>query len=229
MDWDLAVSGVTNDLYGVPLFGSSNIAVGENGLILRSTNSGGSWYSQTSNTQKSIHSVEFSVNNTSRIYCAGDSGLILKTTNEGVSWGFQNSGTVNDLNSLFFYLDDNTGYVVGNSGTILKTTDGGGSITAIESSSEVANSPSGYSLDQNYPNPFNPVTRLKFEIPDFGFISLKIFDVKGREVKTLINKSLSGGKHETEFDGLNQPSGIYFYTLYSDGKLIDTKSMVLLK
>ena len=229
--WSLGASGVKNNLYGVPLFGSRDIAVGEGGMILRSTNIGTNWYTQNSLTQKNIRSTEYSVNNTSRIYCAGDSGLILKTTDNGIHWGFQNSGTDNDLYSVFFYLDDNTGYAVGNNGTILKTSDGGGIITSNSNSghTEIEYKLSDFILYQNFPNPFNPVTNLGFGISDLGFVSLKVYNAIGYVVKTLINENKPEGRYEVEFNGEGLPSGIYYYSLKINGILIDTKRMVLLK
>ena len=227
--WSLGNSGVTNNLYGVPLFGSKDITVGSGGLILRSTNLGVNWFSPNSMTHKNIYSVEYSVNNTSRIYCVGDSGLILKSTNDGFNWGFQNSGTNNNLHSVFFYLDDNTGYAVGDNGTILKTTDGGGLMTSAQNFSDGENVASEYSLEQNYPNPFNPITHLEFGISKLGFVTVKIYDVLGNEVETLLNENKIEGSYEIEFNGEEFSSGIYFYSLFVDGNLIDTKRMVLLK
>lgn len=224
-NWSLLTSGVSNDLKGVPLFGNTDIAVGSGGLILRSTNFGVLWYPQNSMTLKNINSTEYSVNNTSRIYCAGDSGLILKTTDYGNQWWFQNSGTSENLNSIFFYLSDNTGYAVGNNGTILKTTDGGGALTYIPQTSEIA---SEFELFQNYPNPFNPVTQINFYLPDNTFAELKVYDVTGNEIMTLVNEFKQAGNHSVNFNAEGFSSGIYFYKLKA-GNLIQVKKMTLLK
>lgn len=87
-----------------------------------------------------------------------------------------------------------------------------------------------YSLYQNYPNPFNPVTKIKFDIPFTrqSVVSLKIFDVMGREIQTLVNESLQPGTYETTFDGSNLTSGVYFYQLTS-GNYKETKKLLLLK
>lgn len=230
--WSLGSSGVANDLYGVPLFGSRDIAVGEGGLILRSTNTGTNWFTQNSFTQRTIRSAEYSVNNTSRIYCAGDSGLIMKTTDYGNHWGFQNSGTDKDLYSVFFYLDDNTGYAAGNNGTILKTTDGGGIITSISNSghSETGNTPFGFTLNQNFPNPFNPETVIRYSLNEDSFVSLKVHDVQGNEIALLVNEKKNRGVHNFQFSTFNYElsSGVYFYTIEIEG-FTETKRMILLK
>jgi hypothetical protein len=95
-----------------------------------------------------------------------------------------------------------------------------------------------YNLEQNYPNPFNPTTHFEFRIADFGFVSLKIFDVLGNEVATLVDEEKAAGSYEVEFsatggyssggNAYNLPSGIYFYILQS-GNYIETKKMMLLK
>jgi hypothetical protein len=90
-----------------------------------------------------------------------------------------------------------------------------------------------YKLYQNFPNPFNPTTNIKYEIlinkEGKGVVSLKIFDVLGKEIATLVNEKQSPGIYEMKFDGLNLPSGIYFYSLIADGTRVDTKKLLLLK
>ena len=81
---------------------------------------------------------------------------------------------------------------------------------------------------QNYPNPFNPVSHLEFGISDLGFVSLKVYDVLGREIKTLVNEIKPAGTYKIEFDGSNFASGVYFYKLEA-GDFVQTKRMVLVK
>ncbi|MCX6159392.1 MAG: T9SS type A sorting domain-containing protein [Ignavibacteriota bacterium] len=96
--------------------------------------------------------------------------------------------------------------------------------------------PALLNLHQNYPNPFNPVTRIKFDVPNMsspnGIIGnpvlLKVFDITGREVSTLINEKLQPGSYEVTFDGSNLNSGIYFYQLIS-GNFKETRKLILLK
>jgi len=88
--------------------------------------------------------------------------------------------------------------------------------------------PDKYSLEQNYPNPFNPVTKIVFSVPKSENVSLKIFDILGREKENLINKKMNPGTYEIIFDGSKYSSGIYFYSLQT-GNYSDTKKMVILK
>jgi hypothetical protein len=92
---------------------------------------------------------------------------------------------------------------------------------------------SGFRLEQNYPNPFNPATTLSFVIGHQSFVTLKVYDILGNEVATLVSKELSAGKYEVEFNAgtsrdLSLSSGIYFYTLRS-GSFIQTRKMVVLR
>jgi len=87
----------------------------------------------------------------------------------------------------------------------------------------------GYELNQNYPNPFNPVSVISYQLAVSSNISLKVYDVLGNEVKTLVNKKLNPGSYEAQFDGSNLASGIYFYKLFADGVVVDTKKMLLVK
>lgn len=85
-----------------------------------------------------------------------------------------------------------------------------------------------YQLLQNFPNPFNPVTNIDFSIPKSGFVSLKVYDMLGKEICTLVNESRNAGKYIVKFNGLSLPSGIYFYKIESNG-FSDTKKMMLVK
>ena len=88
--------------------------------------------------------------------------------------------------------------------------------------------PKDYNLSQNYPNPFNPSTSINYSIPIGGIVKLKVFDVLGREVATLVNTQQKTGNHKIEFNASKFASGIYFYTLQIND-FISTKKMVLLK
>ena len=88
--------------------------------------------------------------------------------------------------------------------------------------------PKEYALAQNYPNPFNPSTIINWEMPQAGLVTLKIYDVLGREIVTLINEELNAGNHEATFNASGISSGIYFYQLKANN-YIQTKKMILMK
>ena len=90
------------------------------------------------------------------------------------------------------------------------------------------NQPEKFQLSQNYPNPFNPTTNLQYAISSRQFITLKVYNLLGKEIATLVNEEKSAGEYKVEFNGNNLPSGIYFYELKA-GNITQTKKMMLLK
>ncbi|MCH7963780.1 MAG: T9SS type A sorting domain-containing protein [Bacteroidetes bacterium] len=81
---------------------------------------------------------------------------------------------------------------------------------------------------ENYLNPFNPTTTINYKIPELSFVTLKVYDVLGIEIATLVNEDKAVGSYEVEFDGSELTSGIYFYRLQA-GSFFETKKMVLMK
>ncbi|MGD8778874.1 MAG: T9SS type A sorting domain-containing protein [Ignavibacteria bacterium] len=88
--------------------------------------------------------------------------------------------------------------------------------------------PNQFELSQNYPNPFNPSTLIKFSIPKAGNVTLKVYNMLGQEIKTLVNREMKVGTYEVNFNASNLASGIYFYSIKA-GTFISTKKMMLLK
>ena len=86
----------------------------------------------------------------------------------------------------------------------------------------------GFQLAQNYPNPFNPTTDISFRLPSRTFASLKIYDVLGREVSSLVSEELQAGNHTAHWDASQISSGVYFYQLIA-GQFIQTKKMILMR
>jgi len=85
-----------------------------------------------------------------------------------------------------------------------------------------------YKLSNNYPNPFNPSTRINYSIPKQSYVTLKVFDVLGREVATLVNKEQQQGYYDIEFDASHLTSGTYIYRIQA-GEFVESRKMVLLK
>jgi hypothetical protein len=88
--------------------------------------------------------------------------------------------------------------------------------------------PTEYALSQNYPNPFNPTTKINFAIPKSGMVSLKVYNILGKEVATLVNQNMTAGTYNYEFNASNLSSGIYFYKLDVNG-FSQVKKMSLVK
>ncbi len=156
-----------------------------------------------------------------------------KSTDKGITWG-ENVRLTNDISASWLpsvRVTDSVVHVVwidsrdGNLELYYKRNPTGNPIGITEISSEI---PERYSLSQNYPNPFNPVTGIKFELPNSGFVDLTIFDLLGRKVETLVNEELKAGSYNAEWNASNYTSGVYFYRFEADG-FHDTKKMMLVK
>ncbi|MBX2993095.1 MAG: T9SS type A sorting domain-containing protein [Bacteroidetes bacterium] len=88
--------------------------------------------------------------------------------------------------------------------------------------------PYEFRLEQNYPNPFNPTTAISYQLSAVGHVTLKVFDVLGREVATLVDEVKHAGRYSAFFDATGLPSGVYFYRLTA-GSQVETKRMMVLK
>lgn len=104
--------------------------------------------------------------------------------------------------------------------------DEGASLTAVQKQDDIC--PDMFSLNQNYPNPFNPVTVISFNLKEASDVSLKVYDILGREAATLVNSNLTSGIYTVNFDASKLASGVYIYTLKA-GKFIQTRTMILNK
>jgi hypothetical protein len=98
---------------------------------------------------------------------------------------------------------------------------------------KIINHPKEYSLSQNYPNPFNPATTIRFALPKESFVTLKIFNLLGQEVATLVDELKPMGEHQAQWQAGDLPSAVYVYRLQARSKekidFVDTKKLILLK
>jgi hypothetical protein len=93
---------------------------------------------------------------------------------------------------------------------------------------EVSLTPTEYGLDQNYPNPFNPATTINYQLPEKNHVSLKVYDILGNLVSTLVDQQMDAGYHSISWDASQLASGIYIYRIIS-GSFVSTKKMILMK
>ncbi len=198
--------------------------VGDSGTIFRTTDGGTTWIRQLSGTSNALKGVSFIDANIG--IAVGDSGTILRTTNGGAAWMIQMSGTTNRLMGISF-IDVDTGTVVGDGGTILHTSTGG-TAGVKDDPGYTTHIPDKCALKQNYPNPFNPSTNILFHVQSKTFVSLKVFDLLGREIATLVSGELSAGDHIQPWNAANISSGVYFYRLQA-GAFIETKRLIVLR
>ncbi len=178
-----------------------------------------------------IHSVDFIDHNNG--WVTGRNGTILRTTDGGNSWHQQLTRTWYDVSSVCF-LDLNNGWVSGDYGLIMATSNGGG-IVSVEINENNSETETFY-LGQNYPNPFNPSTTISWQSSAGGWHTLKVYDVLGNEVATLIDEYKPAGIYSVQCTMNILASGIYFYQLKvfdpesgSGQSFIQTKKMIYLK
>jgi hypothetical protein len=161
------------------------------------------------------------VNNDNLFAGVDNSQNCFKSTNGGLNWitfiGLPNTYGSYDMVSSNLYILSQTN--LGVYGALLQTV-----ITKIEKSTKI----SDYSLSQNYPNPFNPSTTIQYQIPKEQFVTLKVFDITGKKIETLINENQSPGNYEVKWSASKYSSGVYYYRIETRS-YSDTKSMLLIK
>lgn len=157
-------------------------------------------------------------------YIAQEFGKIYRTTDKGKSWEEQSISA-----SPFFwgisFIDSKTGWAVGSGNIIYHTNNGG--VTSINEDNFYFNL-QNYLLYQNHPNPFNPSTTIRYHVPLDGLVTIKVFDILGREISTLVEEFKTAGYHDVQFDGTVLSSGIYFYKMTAD-KFVSVKKFILTK
>jgi photosystem II stability/assembly factor-like uncharacterized protein len=220
--WTSQSSGVPNYLYGVtftdPATGTAvgTARSGSEATILRTTNGGNNWIAQRSGTTNFLYSVSFLHTDTGA--AVGSSGTLLRTTNGGATWVNRRTSTTNNLYSVSLTADTNNGIAVGANATIVRIKDTTLIVTAVEERDP--ESPADFTLSQNFPNPFNPTTEFEFQIPVSSggsspetFVLLKVYDVLGREVATIVDERLPAGVYRRSWNAEHSASGIYFARL----------------
>jgi photosystem II stability/assembly factor-like uncharacterized protein len=192
--------------------------------ILRTTDAGNTWESFNvfeGGTGSTKTDIDF-INSKIGYECTYDS-RVLKTTNGGETWNEENYPKGVDNFALNF-VNEEKGWVFGSPGIIIMRNP---YFVSINNNSYMGSDK--FILLQNYPNPFNPTTIIEFELPERTNVSLKIYDVLGKEIKSLIkNEIRNQGKYEVNFNGKDLASGVYIYRLRTDEFSI-SKKMLLLK
>jgi photosystem II stability/assembly factor-like uncharacterized protein len=218
--WVTQNSTTVDDLHDVQFLSETTGFAGGSGSKIIYTNDGGqTWISRSTGIAMGINGIFFLDENNG--WAVSDAGTIYNTSNGGMTWALEQSNTTSILNEVFF-VSLNAGWVVGDAGTVVYYN---GAVTGLENQEGLLKS---YHLFQNYPNPFNPTTTIKFELSEESFVTLKIYDVIGNEIATLVNERLKAGLYETSFEGVNVNSGVYFYSLHTEN-FVQTKKMTLLK
>ncbi|CAN5616783.1 hypothetical protein BH10BAC5_BH10BAC5_02370 [soil metagenome] len=221
-NWISLPNGSTGRLYDVDFINTNTgTIVGDYGTILRTTNQGLNWTVQSGDIH-GFTKVQFLNANTGIVLGNWAEDLILKTTNAGLNWIRQSGPTNQSIYDGCFIGSDFI--VTGYAGLILRNR----SNSLVNVGGTVSNIPDYFRLKQNYPNPFNPTTQIKYELPITNFVILKVYDVLGNEVETLVNENQNAGSYSVTFNASNYPSGIYFYKIETSN-FSETKKMLLIK
>jgi Secretion system C-terminal sorting domain/Photosynthesis system II assembly factor YCF48 len=214
--------------------------VGDNGKIFVSTDYGFEWNEKVSGTTENLYDVKFKNANEGAV--AGANGVVRFTSDGGTTWNedkFLSGLTQKDIIS-FTLVDSNTvsSLTVNNYNKYRKNSNRAGADSSFFLSvstepfvgvdDEENTTIKQYKLEQNYPNPFNPSTKINYSLSQFGLVTLKVYDLLGKEVSTLVNEEKNAGNYEVNFNGIGLPSGIYFYKLTA-GNFTETKKLVLIK
>ncbi len=163
-----------------------------------------------------------------------DQVMIVFSTNNGKVWSLVKNN-IDARFGVYRWLVPNISFASclllvmnANNFSISDTTKFPFSIGTINSVDEFSNQPEGFTLYQNYPNPFNPATTINYSLAKRSFVSLKVYDVLGNKIKSLVNNEKPAGNYSVLFDGNNFPSGIYFYEIHA-GEFERIKKMILLR
>lgn len=225
-NWVQKTSGTVRHLWGVFLLDANTAwAVGVRGAVLYTTNGGENWIAQGADTMYGFRKVFFTDANNGLISGGdNDNGIILHTTDGGNSWTTQYTGAATSLMSVHF-TDADTGWAVGNLGSIMHTTTGG---TGIIEDKNLIEDPVRLTLAQNKPNPFSQNTEIRFSIPYSEHVTLKVYNIIGQDVVTLVDNELEPGEYRVNFNVQKLPNGIYLYRLKA-GNQVQIKRCTILR
>jgi len=198
-----------------------NIFAGTEAGVYLSKNNGANWQLTPLDNQRYISSLFISGTN---IFAAADNGVYL-SKNNGTSWTQKNEGLSGTILEGSYITGSSSFVYLANESSSMWKRELSDIISIRNISSET---PKRFELYQNYPNPFNPNTKINFSLAYKSFVSLKVYDVYGKEVSDLLNENLKEGVYEYTFNADALPSGTYFYKLQTE-KYSETKIMMLVR
>ncbi|MGE5807024.1 MAG: T9SS type A sorting domain-containing protein [Ignavibacteria bacterium] len=223
--WTSVNSGLTDTLITTLIFSGSNLFAGTTDGVFLTTNNGESW-NPVNTGIRHTYVCAFAADPSlpGKVFAGGYSKHLFLTTNNGSVWNNINHGFPDyDIYALAICGEN---LAAGTNGSNIWYRPLSEIITDVDIPG--TGTPRDYCLYQNYPNPFNPTTNITYYLPMGSFVSLKLYDVLGRELKTLIKEYQNSGNHSARFDGSKLPSGVYIYRLEA-GSFKDTRKLLLLK
>jgi photosystem II stability/assembly factor-like uncharacterized protein len=224
MTWEGPSSGMDYGYVGDFTTSGNNIFVILAGLsygsVYRSTDDGASWTLVSSSFPQTGY-VNALISYNSEVF-ASVGGKVLYSTDLGITWTDMSEGLQNHLVTALV-TDGTEIYLAAYTSWMWRR-----SLSEVLAVEDDQLNPNNFSLKQNYPNPFNPSTSIQYAIGSTQFVSLKVYDVLGNEVASLVNEEQQAGEHSVNFEASRISSGVYFYRLET-GKFSETKSMILIK
>ncbi|HCY75790.1 MAG TPA: hypothetical protein DHV28_07695 [Ignavibacteriales bacterium] len=222
VNWEPKNNGLNNNaVQALAVNGSDLIAGSYGGGIFRSTNNGTSWSPADSGLTNSFIQALLNVGND--LIAGTYGGGVFHSDDNGISWRTINDGlTISDIYSLT--ADNN--YIYAGTGNNVWRRPLSEILTAIND--PAVERVNRFYLEQNYPNPFNPSTKIQYAVSSNQLVTLKVYNVLGKEIATLVNEEKSAGNYEIEFNASHLSSGIYFYRLQT-GDFVETRKMTLMK
>jgi hypothetical protein len=210
------------------------IKTDSNGDSLWTKTFGGEHLDTGSSVQPTTDGGYIICGSTSSFGAGGSDVWLIKTDSEGdILWMKTIGGTLSDYSRYIQQTTDNGYIIIGNTDSFgagksdfwLIKTDAEGLVSIDTYPTKV---PTDFYLYQNHPNPFNPSTSIEFTLPKSEQVELKVYNILGKEVTTLVSKKLNAGKHTYQFDGKNLASGVYYYQLVA-GEFREVRKMILLR
>ena len=220
--WTAANSGLSNTNVLTFTSQGTNLFAGTAGGVFLSTDNGTIWNAVNSGLSNTdIRS--FAVSGTN-LFAGTAGGGVFHSSDNGTIWTAVNPGLLVDTVQALAV--SATNLFAGTPSAAIWRRSLSEMITSVELNNSTV--PQKYSLEQNYPNPFNPSTTISYQLPSLSHITLKVFDVLGREVATLVNEVEQPGYKSVTFDASKLSSGVYFYRLQA-GSFVETKKLLLMK
>ena len=221
--WAAVNNGLTDTYISSLIVSGTNLLTGTGSGLFLSTNNGTSWTQINNGLSTNSEVSALAVSGTNLFAGIWDGGVFL-STNNGTNWTDVNTGRTNSTVNAFAV--SGTNLFAGTHGDGVWKRSLSDMITGIEDQNK--DLPSRFELYQNYPNPFNPSTTIRYSLPKTSFVTLKVYDILGREVGTLVNEQKPAGNYQVEFNASSFASGVYFYKIQA-GSFAAVKKLLLLK
>jgi photosystem II stability/assembly factor-like uncharacterized protein len=220
LNWTL-LPGIVPNVF-TATFKFSNVNTGYatgGGNMFKTTDGGNTWvlFSSIGGSSEVLYLLD-----SNSLLVGGTYGQLRKSTDGGLSYTVVPFVSINGITTMSF-INSMTGWIMGQGGMIVKTND-----ILTNNGEIISQTPNSFNLYQNYPNPFNPNTVIRYQLSVVSKITLKVYDILGKEVAILVNEVKNAGNYSVDFNASNFPSGVYFYKLEANDHS-EVKKMLLLK